>query len=598
MVTLLSLAQALRIAGEQKPETARATVNVISGFGLLQFRSFLQAYLARFGLPVRIIPESYGGLMSRLLNPEKEHLAAEAHLVVIDSRSIGAHQSIRDGGPLLDGDDAACEAQVEALVRGLDHFRGVAKGQIFILPVMLPTALFDPYPAGIMSRGWLRAAGAWARIGAWASGIESTHLLSCAAPQQDEKVFFEAGELVSTAAASALAYETALALYCRIQGMLPDSLGGQKKLLITDLDGTLWSGILGDDGAEALAFTDTERGRPHWLYQRFLDLLSREGVVLSACSKNAPESVGAALQTLPLLCGRDRFALVLANWNRKSENVKAICSTLNLLPEQTVVVDDSPLELEEIGRSVPGITALQFPGSQAGLLPFLHQLRSLFLRPLPAQDIDKRLASYRASAEQVRAAGAAGTESEAYRDFLESLAMELRVGSVSAQESERVFELLNKTNQFNLTGRRIDREEYGRTLSALTVWTFSLRDRQADHGLIAVAVVSPGPPRRLLQCVLSCRVFSRFVEDAVVAFLRKRDTGEFLLARTLKNAPTVAFFSRILADPDLDKKISAEPAVFSLRPESLVPFPGSVVGGEEGDWASRAVPRNPSVAPA
>jgi FkbH-like protein len=292
--------------------------------------------------------------------------------------------------------------------------------------------------------------------------------------------------------------------------------GKSKKGVVLDLDGTLWGGVVGDDGVDGIRIgADSAEGESYRAFQRYLKALSERGVFLAVCSKNEESTARAAFERrdMPLKVGD--FSAFSADWGAKDEAIVRIARELNVLPEALVFVDDNPAERELVRRRVPGVTVIELPTDPAGYAAALAAGRHF--ETVYVSKEDRQRARGR-DAELARSALEASSES--YEDFLVSLQMEATVRAWNAEEVPRVVQLLGKTNQFNLTGRRftepqmlgrIDNPEY------LCV-CLSLRDRFGDHGLVSVVAGRCGDGVcELENWVMSCRVFKRGVEALLFA---------------------------------------------------------------------------------
>ena len=291
------------------------------------------------------------------------------------------------------------------------------------------------------------------------------------------------------------------------------------KCIVLDLDNTLWGGVLGDDGIDGLALGDEYPGSVFKEFQRaLLDLRSR-GFLLAVASKNDLDKVLETLDSHPeMVLRREHFAAVKANWEPKSRNLVAIAEELSIGLDALLFVDDNPVERAQVARELPLVEILELPPDPVGFLPALRSSHSLD-RP-------------RLSPEDRRRGQLYGTEQERHRlresamsvgEFLRSLEMVATLGSCDGVVLTRVVQLLQKTNQFNLTTRRHTAEEVRRLVDApdAHVLWLRLRDRFADLGLVCVGIVVERGPGlwEIDSLLMSCRVMGRRVEDAFLSFL-------------------------------------------------------------------------------
>ena len=288
------------------------------------------------------------------------------------------------------------------------------------------------------------------------------------------------------------------------------------KVLVLDLDHTLWGGVLGEDGLGGIALGDAYPGNVFQAFQRYLATLQTRGVLLAIASKNNAADVDELFaRHQDLVLRREDFVAARINWEPKSDNLRAIAAELNLGLDSFVFLDDSPFEREEVRRALPMVQVLDFPPSPLGLIAAVEDSGCFDRLALGAED-RARTDLYRAQSVRRAAEEMAGSREE----FLASLGLVATIGTVDAETLPRVAQLLAKTNQFNLTARRHGAAEVQALLAAgaVALW-LRLADRLGDHGLVGVALAVPGEPWRVDSFLLSCRVIGRGVETALLARL-------------------------------------------------------------------------------
>ncbi len=339
-----------------------------------------------------------------------------------------------------------------------------------------------------------------------------------------------------------------------------------RKGLITDLDGTLWKGILGDVGVDGVSWTLDAGSHEHAIYQNLLASLAGSGVLLAVASKNDPDLVQIALQRNDLLVSEQHFFPVEASWGTKSGAVRRILDRWNVGAESVVFVDDSPMELAEVAEAHPGLECLQFPADTKAIPAFIRALRDRFGKPLVLAEDQLRQASIRASATLSARADdqAAGPD-----DFSERLGATLTVEPVG--DDGRALELVNKTNQFNLNGERYT-ETAWRLLRARPggfATTVAYVDRFGPLGRIAVlAGLLRGDTCEVDVWVLSCRAFSRQVESHTVRYLFDKTGAKIVCFRhhmTARNGPVQTFLAGVGAIPAADGALMLEAGTFKTH---------------------------------
>jgi FkbH-like protein len=285
------------------------------------------------------------------------------------------------------------------------------------------------------------------------------------------------------------------------------------------LDNTLWGGILGEDGPDGLQMADSGIGSAYRRFQRSLLDLRRNGILLTACSKNNPREAMAVLETHPdCLLKPNDFAHIELGWGLKSEAIARTAQKLGLGLDSFVFIDDSPVEREEVSRALPLVDVLDSSGDPLRLVSMLNEYAGF--DSLRQTDEDrKRADSYRHEAQRSEAKASA-TSAE---DFYRSLGLQLDIFSARGEQSGRLHQLLMKTNQFNLTTERISVEEFRKLLDDPNHLVVGLRvsDRFGDSGITGLAIVDKRRPEvwRVRNFLLSCRVLGRTVEGAFLSWL-------------------------------------------------------------------------------
>jgi FkbH-like protein len=303
-----------------------------------------------------------------------------------------------------------------------------------------------------------------------------------------------------------------------------------KKGLITDLDDTLWRGLVGEIGADNVTWDLDSGSHVHALYQQLLARLAERGTLLAIASKNDPDIVQQALGRSDLGVGADLIYPIAVSWRPKSAAVAEILKAWNVSAADVVFVDDNPMELAEVSAKFPDITTMQFPtedpNASADLLRALTD--ALWKESVTVED-GMRLATLRTAVEVEDARTNAGDE----LTFLRDLAAEVTIGTGDALRQPRALELVNKTNQFNLNGRRLDETQWHEfcTRPGAVVWTVSYQDRFGPLGIISVLAGVHRDRAITVDCwVLSCRAFSRGIEHHVLRSLSEQnDVDDILL---------------------------------------------------------------------
>jgi FkbH-like protein len=294
--------------------------------------------------------------------------------------------------------------------------------------------------------------------------------------------------------------------------------GGAKKCVVLDLDDTLWGGIVGEDGINGIKLDTAYPGNAYRAFQQALRALNDRGILLAIASKNNPADVEEVFEKHPHMpLTRGDFAAIQVGWRPKSEMIEAIADELGIGLEHMVLIDDNPVECEEVSRALPMVRTLRFPNQPERFAALLGD-EGLFDVLQFSNEDRKRATLYkqRAAAENLR------SKSTNLEDFYRSLDMEIVIEPVSAGTLARTAQLTQKTNQLNLTTYRYTEADIAARLRDLS-WhccTVTVRDRFGDNGTIGVMLARHAADRLILDTFLmSCRVIGRTVETAMLAHL-------------------------------------------------------------------------------
>lgn len=289
-----------------------------------------------------------------------------------------------------------------------------------------------------------------------------------------------------------------------------------KKVLVCDLDNTLWGGVVADDGLEGIEIGDTSpRGEAFKAFQRSIIALKKRGVLLAVCSKNDHAKAAEPFEKHPEMVLRmSDFVSFKANWDPKSDNLHRMAEELNLGMDSFVFVDDNPAEIDIVQQFAPQVSTILLTADPADYVGQLQDCRYFEPRNITVEDAN-RTQQYQVEAER-QSLMASATDMGAY---LESLQMVADVNPFSPVDAPRISQLINKSNQFNLTTRRRSEAEVLQLIGNPEFVSFTVRlsDRFGEHGLICVIIGRV--ERDLLQVdtwLMSCRVLKRQVEETVL----------------------------------------------------------------------------------
>jgi FkbH-like protein len=320
------------------------------------------------------------------------------------------------------------------------------------------------------------------------------------------------------------------------------------KGIITDLDETLWAGILGEVGVEGVGWDLDRHAAQHGAYQQMLQSLAGAGVLVAVASKNDPALVRRAFERPDLLLRPGSVFPVEAHWGPKSESVARILQAWNVSADSVMFIDDSALELAEVHSAHPAMECHRFVADPNQVAALAWKLADLFGKPSASQDDSLRLESLRSGAELHAARG--GTES--LDQVLATAGGALTIVPLGDPPDPRALELVNKTNQFNLNGRRFNEAEWLRYLRTPghLAWMASYTDRFGPLGKISVLAgrLTGSGELELDTWVLSCRAFGRRIEQAILAALFERHALariRFRFEATARNGPLQELLSSV-----------------------------------------------------
>jgi FkbH-like protein len=328
-------------------------------------------------------------------------------------------------------------------------------------------------------------------------------------------------------------------------------LGLSRKCLVLDLDHTLWGGVVGDDGVAGLRLGGAYPGSAHQELQALARDLMAQGVMLTVCSKNDEDVAREAMTTHPeMLLKPEAFVAVSANWQPKPENVRAQLERLNIGADALVFMDDNPAERELMRRSLPQVETVELPKDPASYAALLATRGDFNLLEVTEED-RTRTTMYRAQVDRAELE----RSSENLEDYLLSLRSELTLQPLSPLNQARIVQLFAKTNQFNLTGVRFSEQEVVARAAEKSCAFIGARltDRFGDNGLIAALAIGKEPDGcwSIENFVLSCRVFSRNVEEALIGLVLSAACARGVSAvharfiETPKNKKFASFYPRL-----------------------------------------------------
>jgi FkbH-like protein len=326
--------------------------------------------------------------------------------------------------------------------------------------------------------------------------------------------------------------------------------GRSRKLLILDLDDTLWGGIVGDVGWENLRLGGHDAvGEAFVEFQQTLKALARRGIILGVVSKNEESTAVQAIEQHPeMVLGLDDIAGWRINWSDKAANIVDLVEELNLGLDSAVFIDDNPVERSRVREALPDVLVPDWPAHPTLYKSALLELRCFDTAVLSDED-GARSEQY--VAERQRRGLRQSIRS--VDDWLASLEQRVVVEALDATNGPRAAQLLNKTNQMNLATRRMTQSELTDWIEGgdRHLWTFRVADKFSDSGLTGILSLEvDGDSARIVDFLLSCRVMGRRIEESMLHvaldFARSRALREVsaTFVPTAKNNPCLEFWTQ------------------------------------------------------
>ena len=300
--------------------------------------------------------------------------------------------------------------------------------------------------------------------------------------------------------------------------------GRSSKALVLDLDNTLWGGVIGDDGIENIVLGQgSALGEAYVAFQAYAAALTQRGIILAVCSKNDEANALEPFDKHPeMVLKQGDIACFVANWNDKASNLREIAHRLNIGLDSLVFVDDNPAERAIVRKELPMVAVPELPEDPALYASSLAA--GGWFEAAQLTDEDRvRSGQYQATLQR-DAMRASVTDMDGY---LDSLRMELRWSRFDRIGLTRIVQLVNKTNQFNLTTRRTTEAEIAALITDHQALTLQMRlqDQFGDNGIIAIVYGHlNGPALEIDAWLMSCRVLGRGVEVATLGLIAQEAT--------------------------------------------------------------------------
>lgn len=298
---------------------------------------------------------------------------------------------------------------------------------------------------------------------------------------------------------------------------LQATTGPSRKCLVLDLDNTLWGGILGEDGLDKLQLGGDAVGESYRQFQRAILMLHSRGILLALCSRNDESEAMSAIESHPAMILRpEHFAAERINWGDKVSNIESLAEELNIGLDSLVFIDDDPFERQNVRERLPDVLVVDLPSDPVSYRGTLLELSVFDKLQVTNEDRERgRMYQERRSFERLRA------EATSLDEYLNSLGMEVTAVPAEGPARTRLFQLLHKTNQFNLTTRRYTEAEFDKLVQAENsrVFGINVRDRLGDSGIVGLMILKLSSAASEIDTFLmSCRVLGRNVETGILSY--------------------------------------------------------------------------------
>ncbi len=330
-------------------------------------------------------------------------------------------------------------------------------------------------------------------------------------------------------------------------------LGKRKKCLVLDLDNTLWGGVVGEDGLEGIELSEYKEGARFKDFQKRLKEIRKTGIILVISSKNNIDDAMAVFKNHPqMVLQEDDFAEMKINWDAKTGNILQISKDLNIGMDSMVFIDDNPSEREEVKTSLPLVEVPDFPGDTTTLDEFISEIYYDRFLCLTLTEEDRcKTEMYR----QNLARKSDAPNDLTLDDYLNSLKTIVDIWQAKPEDVERIAQLTQKTNQFNVTSKRYTVSDIQDFINSKDHYVFvaSVKDKFGDNGKTVLAIVKriSADTAEIDTFLMSCRVMGRFIEDRVITFVEDylyREGCRNIIAfyhPTSKNIPVNSLFDRL-----------------------------------------------------
>lgn len=529
-------------------------VGIVRSFTVEPLLPLLRAAAALHGVGMEVDVGGFNTYAQDLYAPEQSVLAGQSFdAVIVATQTRDVAPDLWNDFALLHADavDAAVERVTNEFRSMLRTFRGASSAHLIVhsleVPIHAAAGIADRRSASGQARAIRRINDELDEIASELSGVSVLDIGSIIS-RVGSHAWFDASKW----RAMKMPIRPAAMIHVVDEWLrhLFPATGAVAKAVVVDLDNTLWGGVIGEVGTDGIDLgEDSLRGLGYREFQRTLRDIRSRGILLAVCSKNNESDALDVLERHPSMVLRtDDFSTIRSNWNSKADNLVSIADELDIGVDSLLFVDDNPAECDEVRRRLPEVTVVELSAPPSATSnPLIGHPR---LERISLTDDDRRRAEMY---EQQRERRAARHDAISFDDYLASLDMRITLAACGNNDVERVAQLTQKTNQFNVTTRRYSVPEMDRLAADPDVDITVVRaaDRFGDHGIVGVSIVRHlGAVAHIDTLLLSCRVIGRGIEHAMVARTATRAWAvgaehlEGVFIPTAKNAPAAQLFEQ------------------------------------------------------
>lgn len=534
---------------EQDVVLLEKRIAILGGSTTNMFRDFLELFLLDAGVKPIFYESEYAQYYEEAVFPNDALSAFAPDIIFVFTTSVNLKEqpSVFETKEEADARINREYTRYQSIWDGLAaRYHAVIIQNNFEMPAYLPLGSLD----AVLWSGWRNTIESLnARIAEYAMAhagmyVHDIHYLASVLGMEQ---WFDLSQY--SAYKLAVRYESMPFVALHAANVVKAVLGKTKKCLVLDLDNTLWGGIIGDDGMEGIQIgKETPEAEAYTAFQRYLLTLKERGVLLAVCSKNEEVVAKSGFSHPDTVLQLDDFVAFQANWENKDQNVRRIANTLNIGLDSLVFLDDNPMERAIVREHVPEVAVPEVTGGDVASYIRAIERNGYFETVSISEDDRKRSETYHANQQRVEMEATASS----YEDFLLSLDMRAEIAPFRRIYYDRIAQLTNKSNQFNLTTRRFTRadiEHMAEDSRYITLYG-RLQDRFGDNGLVSVVIAEKeGTDVHIRLWLMSCRVLKRGMEEAMMEALAEKARlagGEKLIGYyypTAKNGMVRDFYS-------------------------------------------------------